>query len=206
MDIQVKIYPLAQDVSPGISIGSAFLFVEGSRIDKHLHKHIDILHDGQDFLTVPLWEADTWKLPGIQLESSKLPFLRFASLTSDKYLYHEGQDAVQLLAIDWGHGGEDRTLLLTRNGAEFCRRTVQLDARGCGALKVSDLPAGDYEVQWLEKSDEKVCHFVVAEYRLAPLEARLAKHAFDPATSKLSVELNVESYGVPAHGRMSIEL
>lgn len=145
------------------------------------------------------------ELPGASLPPVELPELRLAVVTSDKALYREGRDAVNLLVVDPASPAGGAVLELSLNGAEHTRRPLRLDAAGAAAVRLVDLPCGDYEARLAGADPEDpACAFTVAEYRLSPLVASLAERRLEG--QRLHVVLRLESFGVGVEGGVRVEL
>ncbi|MFC1706930.1 hypothetical protein ACFL59_08950 [Planctomycetota bacterium] len=135
------------------------------------------------------------KLSGATLLPVDLGRLRLASLTSDKSLYREGEDVVNLLAVDPLLPDGKVVVIVRRERIDYARHPIRLDQNGCTAVSLRDLPAGSYEVSFDgAPTDEIPCEFTVAERVLDPaLPLRLQRslhlcHGRQPRGSRYGVE------------------
>lgn len=197
---------LAISTGETVLLGNAFAFVRGDRLDRSLPELPAWVRDlPARPSVVPLLGPGKLDLPGATVDLLDLPALRLAAVTSDKALYREARDDVHLLAVDPLAAGREAVLAVRFQGTDLARHSVRLEKAGVGTLTLRDLPAGDYEVR-LEglASPAPPCPFTVAQYRLAPLVARLVERAFEGKV--LAVRIGLETFGVPVEGRVRLEL
>lgn len=130
--------------------------------------------------------------------------LHLATVVSDKDLYRESKDTVQLTVVDPFGPSLSRELLIELDGSEFRRVPVTLNGYGLAQVPLTSLPVGHYTVglDGLEFGDRT--RFEVAEYRLAPLVCSLEQHQLRGST--LSFALELTSFGVPVAGYVFVEL
>jgi hypothetical protein len=143
----------------------------------------------------------------MRLRAALLSGLWLASITSDKVVYRQGRDVVHLLGIHGRAAGREQALVVRLGTTEFARRVVRLDAAGCAALSLTDLPQGEYEARWADDpAEEPGCDFTVAEFKLAPLVAMLVRRSLVGDPPQLAFTLRLEAFGVPVHGPIRLEL
>jgi hypothetical protein len=207
--VEVANGELARRIGRHVYLGRAFAFIEPSAFDQAGEAWtgaVTGITPGRPCV-VPLAGAAGATLPGVRLRLPDLPPLRLTSITSDKSLYREGRDRVHLFALDAAAGGREKVLEIQMAGSQFARRTVTLDAFGCGTLALGDLPAGEFAVRWQDApAEEPSCEFTVAEYRLAPLVASLVERSLAGQPPRLKMTLRLETFGVPVHGAVRLEL
>ncbi len=199
---------LARSLGEDILLGKAFAFLGKSAFQKPGMGWIQRLLGGGRAprpQVISLFDRDPVLLPGATMSPPALPMLSLAAVTSDKALYREGRDEVNLLALDPFAAGAEAVLEITVNGADFAKHAARLDDRGAASITLRDLPAGDYEARLRGAPvSSPACAFTVAAYRLAPLVASLVDRRFD--ISQLHVTLRLESFGVPIDGQVQLEL
>lgn len=207
--VEVTDAAVARRVGQYVYVGRAFAFVEPAAWEQggtQRDRQAAGVAPGEPCV-IPLVGDGCEVIPGVRLTPADLPPLRLSSITSDKALYREGRDPVHLLAVEAGAGGRTRTLEIRTAGTSYAQRTVMLDACGCGAVTLGDLPAGEFAVRWQDApADEPSCEFTVAEYRLAPLVASLVQRSLSGQPPQLRLQLRVETFGVPVHGPVRLEL
>ncbi len=199
---------LARQCGNQIILGNAFAFVGPQAFDNPALRWIKNLLGGDarpEPRVVSLLGPEPTALPGATVDPTELPALSLAVATSDKALYREGRDTVNLLVADPLCPGGTVTLDLLLDGASFTRRRLGLDHNGVGTAMLGDLPAGGYEVAVsTAAADDPRCSFTVAEYRLAPLTATMAHRSLDG--SELTFGLRLEAFAVPINGEVDLEL
>src|SRR4051812_36687768 len=67
-------------------------------------------------VVVPLPGPQLVRLPGVRLAAAEFPPPHLASVTSDKVLYRDGRDVVNLLAVDAAAAGAERALVVRQGG------------------------------------------------------------------------------------------
>ena len=206
--ISVQDASLARQCGHQIFLGNAFAFVGPQAFDNPALRWIKNMLGGDvrpEPRVVSLLGPEPAALPGATVEPTVLPSLSLAVVTSDKALYREGRDTVNLLVADPLCPGGTVTLELSLDGASFSRRRLGLDHNGVATAMLGDLPAGGYEVSVSTADpDDPRCSFTVAEYRLAPLVATMAHRSLDG--SELSFGLRLEAFAVPVSGEVDLEL
>lgn len=146
---------------------------------------------------------DEVALPGATIAASPLPRPELAALTSDKMLYAANRDTVRLLITAPQHANADLKLTLRLNGNPYASYPLTLDEFGLCLWPMQGLPEGTYEAD-LEGLDIDACHFEVAEYRLAPLNAELTEQNLSGNT--LRYVLRITAFGQPYSGPVEVEL
>ena len=142
-------------------------------------------------------------LPAVKIAPKPLPTPDLVSLTSDKMLYRANRDTVRLLVASPLRPQRTLRLALRLNGNPYADYPLTLDENGLCLWSMQDLPEGTYEAQ-LEGTGADSCHFEIAEYRLAPLNAELAEQHLIGET--LRYVLSVTAFGQPYSGPIEIEL
>jgi hypothetical protein len=143
------------------------------------------------------------RLPGLSHAAVDLR-LDLGVLLTDKELYREGKDTVNLSVLDPLRASMDREIILELQGAEFRRIPVRLNCHGMANVPLSQLPVGQYTARFTEEGQVHPIRFTVAEYRLAPLVASLQSKSLQG--TELSFTLRLESFGHPVNGEVLIEL
>ena len=142
-------------------------------------------------------------LPAVKIAPKPLPTPDLVSLTSDKMLYRANRDTVRLLVASPLRPHRTLRLALWLNGNAYADYPLTLDEYGLCLWTMQDLPEGAYEAE-LEGTEADSCHFEVAEYRLAPLNAELAEQHLSGET--LRYVLSATTFGQPYSGPVEIEL
>ncbi|GAC1657844.1 MAG: hypothetical protein NVS4B7_03960 [Ktedonobacteraceae bacterium] len=142
-------------------------------------------------------------LPGARIAATPLPAVNLVALTCDKALYRAHHDTVRLLIAAPQHGQAELTLVLRLSGNTYADYPVTLDEYGLCLWSMQDLPEGEYEAS-LAGVEGDGCHFEVAEYRLAPLNAELLEQQLSGET--LRYVLSVTAFGQPYSGMLEVEL
>ncbi|MFY0570516.1 hypothetical protein ACN28E_42735 [Archangium lansingense] len=198
---------LVDRIGDYIFAGGAFAFFHRKAFKKSSHPWTSQLFgpEEQGPRVLSLLGREVPALPGIKFRAVSPPQLSLAAVTSDKALYREGHDEVHLLALDPLAPGAEVVLELLVNGALFATHPARLDARGAAAVTLRELPVGDYTVRFQGAPDDApACEFTVAQYRLAPLVARLVERKLELDT--LTTKLFLESFGTPVTSRVRLEL
>src|SRR5437763_4331764 len=141
-------------------------------------------------------------LPAARIAPTPLPGVNLVSLTCDKALYRANRDTVRLL-ITVPQPQTELKLKLRLSGNPYADYPLTLDEYGLCLWSMQGLPEGEYEAT-LEGVEAEVCHFEVAEYRLAPLNAELSEQQLSGET--LRYVLSVTAFGQPYNGPIEVEL
>lgn len=202
--LEVKDAALARALGDAVTLGSAFAFVElpaSVRSVVGLTQPEAVLRARN---LVCLAGEEAVEIFGVSLQPPPLAALRLAAVTSDKGLYHLDRDDIHLLVLDLGAGSGVAEVLLEQGGREFGCYPVFLDEQGCGCLTLTQLPIGVYEARLRNDEAMLPCAFTVAEYRLAPLVARVVRRQLDG--DRFEAVLRVEAFGQPLDGPVVVEL
>src|SRR3989440_4843502 len=146
---------------------------------------------------------DEIALPGATISPAPLPRPELVALTCDKALYAANRDTVRLLIVAPQHPNKDLKLAVRLNGNPYATYPLTLDEAGLCLWSMQGLPEGMYEAD-LEGMDTDACHFEVAEYRLAPLNAELTEQQMSGNT--LRYMLSITAFGQPYSGPVEVEL
>ena len=146
---------------------------------------------------------DEIALPGVTISPAPLPRPELVALTCDKALYAANRDTVRLLIVAPQHPNKDLKLAVRLNGNPYATYPLTLDEAGLCLWSMQGLPEGMYEAD-LEGMDTDACHFEVAEYRLAPLNAELTQQQLSGNT--LRYMLSITAFGQPYSGPVEVEL
>jgi len=142
-------------------------------------------------------------LPGAEIQPTPLPRCTLVSLTSDKTLYRANCDAVRLLIASPTEAHHEKLLSVSLNDTVYAEYPVTLDEFGLCLYPLQDLPEGQYRAALVDNPTNE-CHFEVAEYRLAALNAELVEQELDG--DELRYTLAVTTFNQPYHGGVEIEL
>ena len=148
-------------------------------------------------------QAQEITLPGARISPKALPRPQLVSLTCDKALYRANRDTVRLLIAAPQSPNKELKLKLRLSGNPYADYPVTLDEYGLCLWSMQGLPEGEYEAT-LEDIEADACHFEVAEYRLAPLNAELVEQQLSGET--LNYKLAVTAFGQPYSGPVEVEL
>ncbi len=195
-------YALASSVGREIIVGEAFAFVGRKALAHPSLAWVGTFAGTAGPLVLPL-DARGTALPGVTVTPATPKRLALRALASDKRLYQENKDPIHLLVVEPEAAEMEVRIEVCLGETVVSKQRVRLDARGCGALLVRDLPAGDYTARF-RSHKESTCTFIVAEYRLAPLVARLVDRRL--AGSALAIELGLTSFGEPVDGPIVIDV
>lgn len=130
--------------------------------------------------------------------------LDLSTVVSDKDLYRESKDTVQLTVVDPFGPSLSKELLIELDGSEFRRVPVTLNGFGLAQVPLTSLPVGHYTAGLEGAEFHDRTSFEVAEYRLAPLVCSLEHHQLKGGTLQFTLEL--ASFGVPVEGFAFVEL
>lgn len=192
-----------------IAVGRAFAFVLPEAFTRHEFAWARTLFgDATDRPhIVPLTGSARISVPGATIAPLVLPRLSLAVVTSDKELYRERRDTVNLLAVDPASPRAKRSVEVLLDGAPFARLPLLLDENGAATATLRDLPAGSFRARFAgAPDDDPACEFLVAEYRLAPLVASLVDRAAGAEADTIRVRLRLETFGTPVEGVVRLEL
>jgi hypothetical protein len=142
-------------------------------------------------------------LPAARIAPTPLPGVNLVSLTCDKALYRANRDTVRLLIAAPQQPRAELKLKLRLSGNPYADYPLTLDEYGLCLWSMQGLPEGEYEAT-LEGVEAEVCHFEVAEYRLAPLNAELSEQQLSGET--LRYMLSVTAFGQSYSGPLEVEL
>ncbi len=192
--------------SQAITIGKAFAFVGPELMEqpslRWLKAFVPASAIGHRIL--PLIGHAPLELPGVTVQPVKLPRLATAIVSSDKALYREGTDRVNLVAVDPLRGDGEATLDVELDGNRLTSRPLML-ARGIATAALGDLPAGSYSVRVRgAASTATPCTFTVAAYKLSALVASMQRQRMEG--DSLSVDLKLTTFGTPVNGNVTLEL
>ncbi len=200
-------WTLANQIADQIVLGKAFAFVGREVFDQPSLAWVKRFF-GESVIrsqVLSLMGPDTAILPSVSIQPITIPKLRLANITSDKALYREKKDAVNLLILDPLSPDTDAVVILYANGAELSKHTVHFNSGGAATLILRDLLSGSYEVKFKDALDkEPACAFTVAEYRLASLVASLVDRRL--VGDKLTVKIKLEAFGVALSGPVKLDL
>jgi hypothetical protein len=204
--VHITDYALVEKLGDAALVGKWFVFLKAnwlarSGMDRvlassgvqHREAQTAILFRGKDEIA----------LPGAIIAASPLPRPELVALTSDKALYAANRDTVRLLITAPQHAKAGMKLALRLSGNSYATYPLALDEFGLCLWSMQGLPEGRYEAV-LEGIDSDPCHFEVAEYRLAPLNAELAEQNLSGNT--LRYVLKVTAFGQPYSGPVEVEL
>jgi len=164
-----------------------------------------IKEDSQIPQIIPLTGSKPVEIYGASVEPSEFPELELKTIWTDKMIYRENRDAVNLFICDILSGNTTAQIRIMLNDNEYLTKNAELDIYGCAAVMLRDLPAGNYRVEFVNISeDSPSCTFSVVEYKLAPLTAALLnKHLVD---KDLNVTIMLESFSNPVNGKVRLDL
>lgn len=154
---------------------------------------------------LPLLEQPV-ALAGVTIHPPPLGIDPMGCVVTDRDLYRAEEDTVHLF-IAMPAPPEGLRLVVECNGQPFTSLEPELES-GVGIETLSALLPGRYTAQ-LAHGEQLLgtpVSFTVAEYTLAPLSGRLARHELDRGTDRLSFELAVESYQLPFDGKLKVAL
>ncbi|MBL8195123.1 MAG: hypothetical protein JNM06_15115, partial [Blastocatellia bacterium] len=188
-------WTLANQIADQIVLGKAFAFVGREVFDQPSLVWVKRFF-GESVIrsqVLSLMGPDTVVLPSVSIQPITIPKLKLANITSDKALYREKKDPVNLLILDPLSPDTDVVVILYANGAELSKHTVHFNSGGAATLILRDLLSGSYEVKFKDFTDkDPTCAFTVAEYRLASLVASLVDRRL--VGEKLTVKIRLEAF------------
>ncbi|MDZ4835886.1 MAG: hypothetical protein SGJ27_19075 [Candidatus Melainabacteria bacterium] len=194
------------ETTKNVMVGKAFAFLDPNVLkDSDLSWLAKMLgHKHGTPLIVSLAGPESVTLAGVTIAPLKLDEFRLKSIVSDKDLYRQSKDTINLLVLNPTAPRSTATVSLNCNGSVSSRHHVELGENGEGSLKLRDLLVGDYQI-FFEGDEKPACDFVVAEYRLVPLVASLTSSSAGP-DEQLDVVLHLESFGVPVNGPVRLNI
>lgn len=207
---QIIIYDkaLAEQTKNCVKIGHYFVFAEDPSLSRH--KQGVVARLGRLLVKTsnkvfPLTDKPV-TFEGITIKPEPRAIHPLGCLVADRDLYRAGEDNVNLF-IAFPCPPETLHLIIECNGECLTKRKVAL-TKGVGTESFATLLPGDYSAH-LETEKDPIgiaARFTVAEYRLAPLSARLITHNLSRETDDLFFTLNVESYQMPFRKELIVEL
>jgi len=190
-----------------VLIGEAFAFLDENALKsssmRWLFKLMGKKPSGKPQI-VSLVGPESVDLFGYTIEPLSVKPLLLQCIVSDKSLYRSEKDTINLLVLKPLAPNSSTEVIVNSSGNPFSKHTVELGHNGEGMLTLTDLPVGEYTVQF-ETIAQTACEFIVAEYRLAPLVSSLVESKVLD-NSKLKVTLQVESFGVPLNEQVRLSL
>ncbi len=203
-NITISDWGLARAVGGEITVGSAFAFVSTKALAHPSLAWVGTLlgDSGRGPFVIPLDPRGT-AIPSALVKAHAPARLLLRAIASDKALYQEKRDAIHLCVVEPSAADMELTIEVRQGETTISKHRVKLDAHGCGHVVVRDLPAGEYTAQFRGQK-EAPCSFSVAEYRLAPLVARLVDRRLAKGT--LEAVIGLTSFGEPVEGAVEIEL
>lgn len=190
-----------------IVVGNAFAFLDANVLKESGLSWVAKLFGHEASVTphiVSLMGPEPVELLGVKVSPASSR-LQLRGIVSDKNLYRQDKDTINLFVFNPMAPNSAVTVLLISVDSVFSRHKVELGANGEGSLKLKDLPSGEYALAFEGAEDDPACDFVVAEYRLVPLVASLLSSQAE-AGGKLQVVLQAESFGVPVNGPVRLDL
>ncbi|MBZ0187136.1 MAG: hypothetical protein K8F91_12890, partial [Candidatus Obscuribacterales bacterium] len=207
--ITVHDYNLAIDFGKSIVFGQAFAFLPGNCLEHTSMAWVGSIFGAADFekpRILSLLGEGPISMPGFDIEPLQLPSFKLASITCDKDVYEPQVDLVHLLIVYPDLAGARARLEVCLNGSVFLQPEVELGIDGTGQLTLSDLPVGEYSVCLESESESELsAKFLVSEFRLVPLVALLRERRRE-TSDRLSVALDLASYGEPVNGQVTVQV
>ncbi|HJT58790.1 MAG TPA: hypothetical protein VJ761_19930, partial [Ktedonobacteraceae bacterium] len=204
--VHITDFALVEKLGDAALVGKWFVFLQAdwlarSGMDRILAS--SGMPQAEAKATILFRGKDEVALPGATIAATPLPRPELVALTSDKMLYAANRDTVRLLITAPQQAKADLKLALRLNGNPYATYPLTLDEFGLCLWPVQGLPEGRYEAD-LEGLDIDSCHFEVAEYRLAPLNAQLTEQNLSGNT--LRYVLSITAFGQPYSGPVEVEL
>lgn len=197
---------IAASAGAAVTIGKSFAFIGRDLLDQPSLQWLRPFVDPSAIQSaiVPLIGAAPIDLPGVRVSPLAPPRFAATSVTSDRALYREGTDTVNLLVVDPLGGDREVVLEVRLDGTLLTSRPLRL-SRGAATAALGDLPAGSYEISVQgAPEDATPCTFTVATYRLSPLVAALDRKSLDG--DRLVLDLRLTTFGAPVEGEVDVEL
>lgn len=204
--IHVSDYSLVEKLGDAILVGKWFVFLKPDWLSRSGMDRVlatSGMQQTEAKAAVLFRGKDEIALPGATISPTPLPRPELVSLTCDKALYAANRDTVRLLIVAPQHGNAEFKLALYLSGNPYATYPLTLDESGLCLWSMQGLPEGMYEAE-LEGITADACHFEVAEYRLAPLNAELTEQ--DLNGNNLRYVLGVTTFGQPYSGPIEVEL
>ena len=206
LSISVNDWQVAKLASQAITVGKSFAFVGPELMDQPSLRWLKAFVPASAFghRILPLIGNAPLELPGVTIQPVKLPRLATAIVSSDKALYREGTDRVNLVVVDPLRGDGEVTLDVELDGARLTARPLSL-TRGIATAALGDLPAGRYSIRVRgAASTATPCTFTVAAYKLSALVASMQRQRMEGES--LTVDLKLTTFGTPVNGPVVLEL
>jgi len=191
-----------------VKIGHYFVFVEDRSLSRH--KEGVVARLGRLLVKTsnkvfPLTDKPV-SLEGMTIKPEPRSVEPVSCLVADRDLYQAGQDSVNLF-IAFPSSPESLHLIIECNGEFFAKRKVAL-TEDIGIESFAMLLPGIYSAH-LETEGRRIgteVRFTVAEYRLAPLSARIISHSLSRESDDLFFILSVDSYQMPFKKELVVSL
>jgi len=197
---------IAASAGAAVTIGKAFAFIGRDLLEQPSLQWLQPFVEPSAIrsVIVPLIGVTPIDLPGVRISPVAPPRFAATSVTSDKALYREGSDPVNLLVVDPLGGDREVVLEVELDGTLLTSRALRL-SRGAATAALGDLPAGSYEISVRDAPEGAApCTFIVATYRLSPLVASLDRRSLDG--DRLVLDLRLTTFGAPVEGDVEVEL
>jgi hypothetical protein len=204
--IQITDYSLVEKLGDAVLVGKWFVFLKPNWLSRSGMDRIlatSGMSQDEAKAAVLFRGKDEIVLPGATISPTPLPRPELVSLTSDKALYAANRDTVRLLIVAPQHPHAELRLVLHLSGNPYATYPLTVDESGLCLWSMQGLPEGLYEAE-LEGMAADACHFEVAEYRLAPLNAELTEQHLNG--NNLRYVLDVTTFGQPYSGPIEVEL
>ncbi|HEX6484914.1 MAG TPA: hypothetical protein VF043_39215, partial [Ktedonobacteraceae bacterium] len=204
--IHITDYSLIEKLGDAVLVGKWFVFLKADWLSRSgMDRVLATSGMGQiEAKAAVLFRGkDEIALPGATISSTPLPRPELVSLTCDKALYAAHRDTVRLLIVAPQHPHAELRLALHLSGNPYATYPLTLDESGLCLWSMQGLPEGLYEAE-LEGMSADACHFEIAEYRLAPLNAELTEQHLNG--NNLRYVLGVSTFGQPYSGPIEVEL
>jgi hypothetical protein len=201
----------AEKTRQSVKVGHRFVFADGGVAAAPKGRRARLLgykrNDARQVL--PLHEPVD--LPGLRVIPHPLDDAPLACLVTDRDLYRAELDTVHLY-IAAPSRPTNLKLEIMMEGQPLTERELDdvesLREHGVAIEHLAMLTPGSYTARLLqgERPLALPVKFTVAEYKLAPLSARLARHSLDRARNELSFVLGVESFQQKYDRPLEVEL
>jgi FHA domain len=197
---------IAAAAGAAVTIGKSFAFIGHELLEQPSLQWLKPLVEPSAIRSaiVPLIGVAPVDLPGVRISPVAPPRFAATSVTSDKALYREGADTVNLLVVDPLGADREVVLEVELDGTLLTARALRL-SRGAATAALGDLPAGSYEISVRDAPEAATpCTFTVATYRMSPLAASIDRKALDG--DRLVLDLRLATFGTPVEGEVEVEL
>jgi hypothetical protein len=199
---------LLRRLGDAASLGRGFCFIQPGALGASLPGWMRAMlpeDEANKARIVPLFAEEPVELPGVVVEPTSWRALQLRTVTSDRALYRENDDVVELLLYAPYQQSGEGFIEIERNGAGFGRRPYRTDEFGLATTSLSGLPAGRYSVSFHDSPDDAPpCEFTVAAFRMAGLTATLVHREL--RDGRLRVTVGLQSYGAPFDGAVRISV